>query len=100
MIAKRIVASVLAVGLMLANVPMEAQAAGCTGNTHDGVPRRISYSEWATGAGYQHSYTGHDGITRGCGVTIMAYTATYQCSSCGESWVDSDTFERHDTNHT
>ncbi|MCM1119398.1 MAG: hypothetical protein NC543_08565 [bacterium] len=98
MIAKRIVASVLAVGLMLANVPMEAQAADCT-NGH-GVVDRISYSEWTTGTGYQHSYTGTGGTTKGCGVTIMAYTATYQCQRCLEKWVDSGTFERHNTNHT
>lgn len=98
MIAKRIVASALAVGLMLASVPMQAQAASCP-NRHDSV-RRLSYSDWTTGRGYYHTYTGSGGYTKGCGVTIMEYTATYQCQNCYEKWTETGTYEQHDTNHT
>ena len=95
MIRKSILAFLLAVELMFAIVPLQAEAASsCKHKSQE-----VQITKTPTG-GYNHSYTGSDGITKGCGVTVGTYTARYTCLDCGNVGTSTGTYEDHDTNHT
>lgn len=77
---RMILVTLCAVMLFVAGTPVTARAA-CSGGSH-------SYQEtgeyWEpTGQGYEHSYTGFDGITRGCSVNIMRKVRVECCVVCG-----------------
>ena len=55
-----------------------------------------------TGYGYNHTYTGRDGMTHGCGVTIVRKVRVETCRDCGfvKTIYTEETDERHSTDHT
>lgn len=87
--------SLLATVLMLVSVPAQAWAEE---ECEHSVRKLLSKDESTVG-GYQHSYTGHDGMTRGCGVTIISFNNRYECLVCGSEIVANGTYEVHETNH-
>lgn len=94
---RRILTSLLAAVLLFgsATVQTEAKEEGCK---HGLTGLRIT-SSTVTG-GYHHSYTGPDGITKGCTVNKGTYTYVAICLDCGaEAGSGVGTFEDHSTNH-
>lgn len=77
---RMILVTLCAVMLFVAGTPVTARAA-CDGGSH---PYEITGEYWEpTGQGFQHSYTGYDGITRGCSVNIMRKIVVKYCPVCG-----------------
>lgn len=76
--------------------PAEAKAV-CQ---HSSVVETIRWEP--TGNGYNHSYTGQDGMTHGCGVTIVRKVRIETCKNCGfvKTIYTEETDEIHSTNHT
>ncbi|MCM1120732.1 MAG: hypothetical protein NC543_15375 [bacterium] len=76
---RMILVTLCAVMLFAAGTPVTARAA-CGGHRFD----KVTGEYWEpTGQGYQHSYTGYDGITRGCSVNIMRKVRVECCVVCG-----------------
>lgn len=94
---KRVILITLCAAMMfMGAAPAEAKAA-CA--KHD-FEKTGEY--WVpTGNGYNHTYTGSDGETHGCAVTIMRRVDVEVCQTCGTvNHVNTDkTYDRHSTNH-
>ncbi len=92
---KKVLASLLAAGLLFSCISVQAEAEEACNHSYT----QINVQKHSTG-GYNHTYTGTDGTTKVCAVTVGTYTYEKICTKCGQpGGTGSGTFEDHSTNH-
>lgn len=91
MIKKRILATLLTMGLLMVSVPVQVHAgdAGC-----EHLRTTTVYTEPRITGGYYHSYSTSQG-TKECRVDFWEQTGTFICHDCGATGTTARHYDTH-----